>query len=160
MALNYNKITLAGRLVHTPELKTTPSGVSVCSFSIAFNRHTGDGNVADFFECTAWRQTAEFISKYFSKGEAILVEGQLTTRQYTDRQGNNRKAVEVKVDAAYFVEAKNAATSEESTQGYNGSVGAGNGGARANEAATQGTVPLAAVPVNFETLNPDDDLPF
>lgn len=93
-----NVVVLMGRLVRDPELKTTQSGNSVCTFSIAVDRSytaKGEERKADFFTITAWRQTAEFICKYFQKGSLIAIEGSLQTRQYQDKNGNNRTATEV-----------------------------------------------------------------
>lgn len=101
----YNKVILMGRITHDIEIKTTPSGVAVTSFSIAVDRRvqSKDGEkVTDFIDCVAWRQTADFIARFFSKGKLILVEGELQTRTYTDKNGINRKAVEVIVDRASF----------------------------------------------------------
>ena len=101
----YNKVILCGRLTKTPELKTTPAGVSVCTFSIACDRRyqvKGEERKADFFNCVAWRNEAEFISRYFSKGNPILVEGELQNRDYTDKDGNKRYITEVIVDRATF----------------------------------------------------------
>lgn len=105
----FNKVILIGRLCQSPELKQTPNGVSVTSFSIAVNRSytPKDGErQADFIDIVAWRGTAEFICKYFSKGKAILVEGNIQTRPYQDKNGNKRKAVEVMADSVHFVESK------------------------------------------------------
>lgn len=93
-----NIVALIGRLVYDPELKTTPNGVNVCSFRIAVDRsftRKGEERKADFIDVTAWRQTAEFVSKYFQKGSMISVQGRLETRQYQDKNGNNRTATEV-----------------------------------------------------------------
>lgn len=93
-----NVAAIQGRLTHDPELKTTPSGVSVCSFRIACERSyspKGEERKADFFTITAWRQTAEFVCKYFQKGSMIAIEGSLQTRQYQDQQGSNRTVVEI-----------------------------------------------------------------
>lgn len=101
-----NKIFLQGRLVADPELKHTPNGVAVASFRIAVdrdfkNRETGERK-ADFISVVAWRQTAEFISRYFTKGRMAIVEGKLQTRDYTDRDGNRRFVSEVVADSVYF----------------------------------------------------------
>lgn len=106
---NLNKVILGGRMCADPELKTTPSGVQVTSFSIAVNRsHKGkDGDVqADFVNVTAWRGTAEFICRYFKKGSSICVVGSLQTRSWKDQQGAKRYATEVAADEAHFVDAK------------------------------------------------------
>lgn len=85
----YNKVIMMGRIVNDLELKTTPQGVSVCSFRIAVDRrfqNKGEEKKSDFFNVVAWRQQAEFVTKYFHKGRSILVEGEMTTRQYTDKK--------------------------------------------------------------------------
>lgn len=99
-----NNVTLMGRLTATPELKKTPSGVSVVSFSIAVERNykQGDQRITDFINCVAWQGTAEFISQYFGKGDMIAVIGEIQIRNYTDRSGNKREAFEIKVNQASF----------------------------------------------------------
>ena len=107
---NFNKVVLGGRLTADPELKTTPSGVSVTSFTVAVNRRfgakEGEQPQADFFNVTAWRQTAEFITKFFRKASSICIVGFLQTRSWTDQQGQKRYATEIVADEAYFVDAK------------------------------------------------------
>lgn len=93
-----NRITLLGRMVAEPELKQTPAGVSVLTFTLAVRR---DKDNTDFIDCVAWRQTAEFIEKYFRKGSAIAVDGSLRTRLY-EKDGQKRKVVEVNIERAYF----------------------------------------------------------
>ena len=117
MSLNLNKVVLAGRVTADIELKQTPSGVSVVSFTIAVNRRyvskSADAQAqpqADFINVTAWRTTAEFISKYFHKGSAICVTGSIQTRKWQDQQGNNRYSTEVVADEAMFVESKSDAS--------------------------------------------------
>lgn len=104
----FNLVVLTGRLTADPELKTTQSGISVTSFSVAVNRpyRTGEEQQTDFINVVAWRKTAEFISKYFKKGNMIGIEGSIQTRKYTDKNGNNRTAFEVVVNNAQFVESK------------------------------------------------------
>ena len=104
----FNLVVLTGRLTGDPELKTTPNGVPVTAFSIAVNRNykAGEEQETDFINIVAWRQRAEFISKYFKKGSMIGIEGSIQTRKYTDKNGNNRTAFEVVVNNAQFVEAK------------------------------------------------------
>ena len=104
-----NKAILVGRLTRAPELKTTASGTNVCSFSIAVNRRykNAEGNYdTDFINCTAWRQTAEFVSKYFTKGRMIGVVGSIQTRNYDDKDGKKVYVTEVAADEVYFVESK------------------------------------------------------
>ncbi len=104
----FNLVVLTGRLTADPELKTTPNGVPVTSFSIAVNRNyrAGEEQQTDFINIVAWRQRAEFITKYFNKGSLIGIEGSIQTRRYTDKNGNNRTAFEVVVNNAHFVESK------------------------------------------------------
>lgn len=104
-----NKAILVGRLTRDPELKTTANGTNVCSFSVAVNRRykNAEGNYdADFINCTAWRQTAEFVSKYFTKGRMIGVVGSIQTRNYDDKDGKKVYVTEVAADEVYFVESK------------------------------------------------------
>ncbi len=101
----YNRIILVGRIAHDLELKTTPNGVSVCSFRIAVDRRyqvKGEEKKTDFFNIVAWRQQAEFVTKYFGKGRMILVDGELNTRPYTDKNGNNATWYEVVADRITF----------------------------------------------------------
>lgn len=107
--LSLNKVVLAGRMTADVELKQTQSGLAVCSFTVAVNRkYTKDQQQqqADFINCIAWRQTAEFISKYFGKGSSICVTGAIQTRSWQDNNGQKRYATEVIVDEAYFVDSK------------------------------------------------------
>ena len=104
----FNLVVLTGRLTADPELKTTPNGVSVTTFSIAVSRRyrAGEETHADCINIVAWRQTAEFITKYFKKGRMIGIEGSIQTRRYTDKDGKNRTAFEVIANNAQFVESK------------------------------------------------------
>lgn len=103
--LNFNKVILGGRITADPELKQTPQGVSVVTFSLAINRK-GAKETTDFINCVAWRGTAEFISKYFQKGSSIVLDGSIQVRSYQDKEDNKRQAVEVVVSDAYFVDSK------------------------------------------------------
>lgn len=103
--LNLNKVILGGRLTADAELKQTPQGVSVTTFSIAVNRRGKDATT-DFINCQAWRQTAETICKYFKKGSSICISGQIQVRSWQDQQGNKRYATEVVADEVYFVDSK------------------------------------------------------
>jgi single-strand DNA-binding protein len=107
----FNLVVLTGRLTADPELKTTPSGVSVTSFSIAVERpyKKGEEREADFINIVAWRQTAEFVTHYFTKGSLIGIEGSIQTRRYEDKNGNNRTAFEVVANNIQFVMPKSAA---------------------------------------------------
>lgn len=100
-----NTCILMGRLTAEPELRSTQSGLSVVQFTVAVDRDyikQGEERQADFINCVAWRQTAEFISRYFGKGKMIAVEGSIQTRNYEDKHGNKRTAVEVIVNKAHF----------------------------------------------------------
>ena len=100
----YNKAILIGRITADPELKQTPTGLSVTSFSIAVDRRiSGSERKADFINIVAWRQSAEFVSKYFHKGDPIGVDGSIQTRSYEDKTGNKRVSVEVVADNVFFV---------------------------------------------------------
>ena len=105
-----NHITIMGRLVRDPELRRTGSGIAVASFRVAVDRDyapkDGGERKADFIDCVAWRQTGEFISKYFAKGRMIIVDGRLEMRDWTDKEGNKRTSAEVIVDNAYFGDSK------------------------------------------------------
>lgn len=118
---NINKSILGGRLTADPELKQTASGISACTFTIAVNRkYSKDGQQeADFINCQAWRQTAEFICKYFKKGSSICIAGAIQTRSWTDNNGQKRYATEVVADEAYFVDGKNDAERTEATNPTN-----------------------------------------
>ena len=105
-----NHITIMGRLTRDPEMRTTQSGVSVASFTLAVDRDFGgrDGGEkqTDFIDCTAWRHTAEFVSKYFNKGRMAVVSGRLQIDNYTDNDGNKRKSAKVVADNIYFGDSK------------------------------------------------------
>lgn len=120
---SFNKVILIGNMTADPELKTTASGVSVCSFSIAINRRfakEGEQNV-DFINIVAWRNSADFVSKYFKKGKPILVCGQLQTRTWTDNEGNKRYATEVVADEVSFVGSNETSTGPKNEPSSNGS---------------------------------------
>lgn len=148
-----NKVILMGRLTRDPELRTTPNGVSVCSFSIAVNRRfkNAEGNYdADFINCVAWRQTGEFISRYFTKGRMIAVVGSLQTRNY-EKDGQRHYVTEVQVDEAHFTESKGSAE------------GTGNAGSTGNFGSAQPRTndDLAfGAGDGFMPMPADDDLPF
>ena len=140
-SLNFNKVILGGRLTADPELKTTQSGTSVLSFTIAVNRRrTKDGEqMSDFINCVAWKERAELISKYFRKGSCICIVGEIQVRKWQDSDGNNRYATEVLVSEVNFVDSKNESQSEPASympEAY--------------------TAPVAG----FEEITGDDDLPF
>ena len=145
-----NNVVLMGRLTAAPELKTTQSGISTVRFSVAVERRynkQGEDRQTDFIDCVAWRQTAEFVSKYFNKGSMIAVEGSIQTRNYEDKNGNKRKAVEVQVDNVSFC-------------GSKGETGTGAG--NPNLDVLKDKVEQFNAPQNDSSYTdiPDDDLPF
>lgn len=119
-----NRAVLMGRITRNIELRQTPSGVAVVNFSIAVDRNyqpDKDNKQTDFINITAWRGTAEFISKYFSKGQLVAVEGSIQTRNYQDKDGNNRTAFEVVADQVYFAEGRRSIQPEVQNNLANGS---------------------------------------
>ena len=145
-----NNVVLMGRLTAAPELKTTQSGISTVRFSVAVERRynkQGEERQTDFIDCVAWRQTAEFVSKYFNKGSMIAVEGSIQTRNYEDKNGNKRKAVEVQVDNVSFCGSKGET---------------GTGGGNPNLDVLKDKVEQFNAPQNGGSYTdiPDDDLPF
>ena len=104
----FNLAILSGRLTANPELKTTPGGVSVCSFSIAVERKykQGEERETDFINIVTWRATAEFVSRFFNKGDMIGIEGAIQTRKYQDKNGNNRTVFEVVANEVHFINSK------------------------------------------------------
>lgn len=142
-----NKVILMGRLTREPELRTTPNGVNVCTFSLAVSRRFRNANGeydADFINCVAWRQTAEFISKNFTKGRMLGVVGSIQTRNY-DKDGQRVYVTEVSVDEAYFAGDKGTGRTEE---GRGAASTPTDGGAAFG--AGDGFIPMPA----------EDDLPF
>lgn len=135
----FNKVIMMGRIVADPELKQTPQGVNVCSFRIAVDRRfqtKGEERKSDFFNVVAWRQQGEFVANYFGKGRMILVEGELTTRQYTDKNGANATWYEIVADRCSFT---------------------GEKGDTQSAAVPHGAPPVAAAP---EPAPGDSDYPF
>ena len=123
-----NKIFVMGRLTHDPELRRTGSGTPVCSFSIAcdrdFKSQSGEKET-DFFDVVAWRATGEFVSKYFTKGRMVVVEGRLQIREWQDKEGNKRRSAEVIADNVYFGDSKPKDSGD--APAYEGEPGAGFG---------------------------------
>ncbi|MBO7304473.1 MAG: single-stranded DNA-binding protein [Clostridia bacterium] len=151
---SFNKVILIGNMTADPELRQTATGLSVCSFTIAVNRRfskadQGQQNV-DFINIVAWRQQAEFVSRYFKKGNPILICGQLQTRTWTDNQNQKRYATEVQADEVSFVTSA-AQSGAQSAPAANGSYTPDAYGAPAFNSAPS---------VNFEEIPNDGDLPF
>ncbi len=160
-----NRVILMGRLVSDPELKTTPSGVSVTTFRIAVDRNyvkSGEERKADFFDIVCWRQTAEFVCRYFGKGSLIAVEGQLQSRTYQAKDGSNRYVVEVVADNVSFTgERRDNSNSGYSNQGYNqGYQNQNYGGNQVYQEPAQQTSYQSGSNADFQDMPLDDDLPF
>ena len=155
-----NTVILMGRLVRDPEIRTTTSGKSVCSFSLAVERdfQRSEEKTADYFDCVAWGNTAEFVGKYFHKGRMIALQGRLQARTYKDREGNNRKAVEVTAEKVSFTGEPKKAENAAEEPGIEGYVPAGKQRAPVANSAdnSQGSMPDD----DFRELPSDDDLPF
>lgn len=157
-----NVVVLTGRLVADPELKTTQSGNSVCTFRVAVDRSyapQGEERKADFITVTAWRKTAEFVSKYFQKGSMISVQGRLETRQYQDKNGNNRTATEVLAAEVGFCGPKAADKPavrdfDQQTESYTSEAKASYSTPQAAQNFSQGSVD------DFAEITDDGDLPF
>ena len=135
----FNRVILVGNLVADPELKTTTNGVTVTRFKIAVNRRFAKNGETDFFDIVAWRNTAEFVCRHFTKGKPILVSGTLQNRSWTDTEGNKKYATEVVADEVTFVERK----SDNSQPAVN-------------------DAPAYMMPEGegFEEMSADDELPF
>ena len=159
-----NRTCLMGRLTRDPELRNTQTGIPVCSFSIACDRNFKNANgerETDFFDCVAWRQTAEFVSRHFTKGRMAVVEGRLQLRDWTDRDGNKRRTAEVIADNVYFGDSKRDAEAG----GYaapSGGVGAPAGGYAPPPAAPSGgySAPMGGGDQFAELSDDDGELPF
>ena len=157
-----NVVALMGRLVADPELRTTQSGNSVCTFRVAVDRsyvQQGEERQADFITVTAWRKTAEFVSKYFQKGSMISVQGRLETRQYQDKNGNNRTATEVLAAEVGFCGSK--AADKPSTASYEKQTANHVQEAKAAHSAPQQSQSYAQGSTDdFAEISDADDLPF
>lgn len=158
-----NIAALMGRLVADPELRHTTSGIATCTFRIAVDRsyvRAGEERKTDFIDIVAWRQTAEFVCKYFRKGNLIAVDGSIQTRNYEDKNGNKRTAFEVVANNVNF-------TGERSSGGSQGGYSGGQGGYSA-PAQAPAARPAAAEPVSysvgsdddFAIIDDNDDIPF
>ncbi len=171
-----NHIVIMGRLTRDPELRRTSSGIAVASFTVAVDRDFGgrDGGEreTDFIDCVAWRQTGEFVSKYFSRGSMIVVSGRLQIRNWNDKDGNKRRSAEIVAENVYFGESKRSNDSNSTyggnTYGGNNSYGNNNnyGGSSYNSAPAPSygggyTAPASAPASDFAMLEDDDaQLPF
>ncbi|MDR1692541.1 MAG: single-stranded DNA-binding protein [Oscillospiraceae bacterium] len=152
-----NKVILMGRLTREPELRTTQSGVSVVSFTLAVERDftaRGEEKATDFIDIVAWRSTADFVSKYFRKGQLVAAEGRLQTRKWEDKEGNKRTSFEVVADNVYFAERKQ--------EGYGAPPPQDAPPQRRPQRDSGGPPPFQLdAPATFAELDDDDgDLPF
>ena len=158
-----NHIVIMGRLVRDPELRRTGSGVAVASFRVAVDRDfvpkDGGERKADFIDCVAWRQTGEFVSKYFTKGRMAVVSGRLQIRNWQDKDGNKRRTAEVVADNVYFGDSKrdNAEGGFNQTQGYAQSFNQ----VPQQQPAYQAPQNVSSAASDFSMLSDDDpELPF
>jgi len=164
-----NHITIMGRLTRDPELRHTQSGTAVASFTVAVDRdfsgQNGGEKQTDFIDCVAWRQTGEFVSKYFRKGSMIVVSGRLQSRKWQDNQGNNRTNWEVNADNVYFGESKKDNGGQQ-TSSYQQPGSYGYGGYQQPTQAPQGYAPTPAPAPGYhqqtftELDDSDGELPF
>ena len=164
-----NHITIMGRLTRDPELRRTGSGVAVASFTLAVDRDfspkDGGERETDFIDCVAWRQTGEFVSKYFTKGRMAVVSGRLQIRNWNDKDGNKRRSAEVVADNVYFGDSRREDQGGASFGGkaYGGNSYGGGYGAPAPAAGGFGgyAAPTGAPASDFAMLDDDDaQLPF
>ncbi len=155
-----NKVILMGRLTAHPELKITPKGNSVTSFSIAVDRSyvkSREERKADFINVVCWRQTAEFVCKYFGKGSLIAVEGQLQSRSYQAKDGSNRYVVEVIADSVYFTGERRENNANNNNQSYGTQS---YGSAPYQQASAPAESYQSGSHSDFQDMPLDDDLPF
>ena len=162
-----NHIVLMGRLTRDPELRYTQSQTPVASFSLAVDRDFGRGEEkqTDFIDCVAWRQTGEFVSKYFQKGSMAVVSGRLQIRDWTDRDGNKRRSAEVVVDNVYFGESKRREGESRDNYGPRDSYGSrdkySSRDSNGQRDSRQDSAPRQAAPSAFSELDDGDgELPF
>ena len=160
-----NHIVIMGRLTRDPELRRTGSGIAVASFTVAVDRDFGgrDGGEkeTDFIDCVAWRQTGEFVSKYFTKGRMIVVSGRLQIRSWTDKDGNKRRTAEVVADNCYFGDSKRDSEGGSSYGGNTYGNPYGNYSAPAGGNYGGYSAPAGAPASDFAMLDDDDaQLPF
>ena len=153
-----NHITIMGRLTRDPELRRTGSGIAVASFTVAvdrdFSSKEGGEKETDFIDCVAWRNTGEFVSKYFTKGRMIVVSGRLQIRNWNDKDGNKRRSAEVVADSCYFGDSKKDGDNSGGSYGGNSYNASGYG-------APGYSAPPAYPQSNFDVIEGDDEqLPF
>ena len=165
--MSLNRIVLMGRLTRDPELRYTQSQLPVATFRVAVDRDFGRGEEkqTDFIDCVAWRQTGEFVSKYFQKGSMAVVSGRLQIRDWTDRDGNKRRSAEVVVDNVYFGESKRREGESRDNYGPRDSYGSrDNYSSRdsyGQRDSRQDSAPRQAAPSAFSELDDGDgELPF
>ena len=138
-----NRVNIMGRITRDPELRRTQTGTPVTSFTIACDRDFGgDDKVTDFIDCVAWRATAEFVQRYFTKGRMAIVSGRLQMRDWTDKDGNKRRNAEVLAESVYFGDSKREQSSQDNHTEYKGSY----------------TAPVTTS--DFVEMDDDGELPF
>ena len=145
---NFNKVILGGRLTADPELKQTQNGIAVVSFSIAVNRRYNKDtqqSETDFFNITAWRQTAEFVSRYFKKGSSICIVGTLQNRSWVDQQNTKHYRTDIVADEVMFVDSRSDSSASFGSDGF---------------AAAPAVSSASDIAPKFEEIKTDDDLPF
>ncbi len=146
---NLNKVILGGRLTADPELKQTQSGIAVVSFTIAVNRRyskdSAQQNESDFFNVTAWRATAEFVSRYFRKGSSICITGSIQNRNWVDQEGQKHYRTDIVADEVMFVDSRSDSSAASDSFG--------------SAPAPSFSSPSGSAP-KFEEIKTDDDLPF
>ena len=163
-----NHIVIMGRLTRDPELRRTGSGIAVASFTVAVDRDfsgkDGGEKEVDFIDVVAWRQTGEFVSKYFSKGRMAVVSGRLQVRSWTDKDGNKRRTAEVIADSVYFGDSKKDDSTGNAPQSYGNGVGhyGGNSYGQQSSGGFGGYAQPASAPASDFAMLEDDDaqLPF
>ena len=157
-----NHIAIMGRLTRDPELRRTGSGVAVTSFTVAVDRDFGKNEngekETDFIDCVAWRQTGEFVSKYFTKGSMAVVSGRLQIRNWTDKEGNKRRTAEVVADNCYFGDSKR---DDQGSGSYGGNAYGGSSYSAPAPSYGGYSAPASAPASDFAMLDDDDaQLPF
>jgi single-strand DNA-binding protein len=155
-----NSVIMMGRLTDNPELRQTPQGANVCSFTIAVERsfaRQGEQRQTDFFDVVAWRSQADFVSRFFRKGQMMAVQGRMETRMYEDRNGVRRKAYTIVADSVHFADSKRDSSSGNNFNNYS----------NYNEQPRHDMAPSMPAPAytsgntgDFEEIITDDDLPF
>lgn len=168
--MNFNSVTLVGRLTRDPELRTTTTGKNLVKFSIAVNKRfkpQDGGPDADFFNCTAWGQTADYVNNYIQKGRLVLVQGRIETRKYQDKDGNNREAFDIVCDQVNAMDSNRrdedggsgggGGYSSGGGQSYGGGRSSGGGSNYGGGGASGGGAPARSAPSRAANTDANDD---